>query len=99
MECRGKSLKGLQLRRVKVRRRASEEGEGGAGPPGEGPQLSPPLPLAGSPSPLSRTQLQAPAMLPRPGALQVSGHKAGGEPGPGKGDLAPALSGEGEELL
>ena len=38
-------------------------------------------------------------MLPRPGALQVSGHKAGGEPGPGKGDLAPALSGEGEELL
>lgn len=27
MECKGKSLKGLQLRRVKVRRRASEEGE------------------------------------------------------------------------
>lgn len=71
-----------------------------AGSPGEGPQLSP-LPSRSQvlPRVFPGTRLQAPAMLSLPVTSRRLGTELVESRAPGKGDLAPALSGEGEELL
>ena len=70
------------------------------GPPGEGPQLSPPLPLTGFPSMSFPDSAPGTCHAPSPPVpSRHLGTKLVESRAPGKGDLAPALSGEGDELL